>query len=43
MMAEYLRHKPNIDSDLTPTIVDALNVLIANFDTIMAANPPGPE
>jgi hypothetical protein len=43
MMAEYLRHKPNIDSDLGPTVAAALDVLVANYDAIVAANPKGPE
>jgi hypothetical protein len=43
MMAEYLRHKPNIDSDMGPTVAAALDVLIANYDLIVGKNPPGPD
>lgn len=42
-IVEYLRHKPNIDQDLPSGVVDALMVLVDALDTILAANPPGPE
>lgn len=42
-LTEYLRHKPNIDGNLNPTIVAALGVLVDNIDVILAENPPGPE
>ena len=43
MMAEYLRHKPNIDSDLGPTIAAVMDELVTHYDTIVALNAPGPD
>jgi hypothetical protein len=42
-LKEYLRHKPNIDSDLTSTIIDAIMVLVDNIAVLEALNPPGPK
>lgn len=42
-LREYLRHKPNIDSDLGATIEAALGVLISNWDLINSFNEPGPN
>jgi hypothetical protein len=42
-LREYLRHKPNIDSDLGATIEAALGVLVANLDLIESFNEPGPN
>jgi hypothetical protein len=43
MMAEYLRHKPNVDEDVGPTVAAALDVLISNYNTIVALNKKGPK
>lgn len=42
-VAEYLRHKGNIDSKIPPGVVDALAVLVEAIPELLTLNAPGPE
>lgn len=39
----YNRHRPNVISQLPPTIVGALDVLTAGCEVLADLNPPGPR
>lgn len=42
-LAEYARHKVNVDQDMSTEMKTALNALLDLVPEIAALNPPGPE
>lgn len=43
LMAEYLRHEVNINTDIPSGVQTALATILANLPALLALNPPGPE